>query len=192
MEGVNAQYNQIESEVNSYKELLNGIPAKLRDVDKSVQSLEAFLNVSSVSFRREQRENASKMVDPLRILFTKLAQVAPDDVRASIEEGAPSVSLDVSTETVQFTYSSEWKVVMVESTNLDIVMGILSSDTGEVLPDLTNIGNREAPSFANSLKRPFQWAQYLGEVSPQPADIVLTAKDTVNRMRESLLKSNKV
>ena len=192
-----ADLASMKSEVTSLRDLLGAIPSKVGEVEKALQSLEKFVGIPSLSGRREMHETIANAPLALVSLFEAFELVHDDpkymsqfNLTVKDEQPAITVVLEFPTqsETVEFTYSPEWNIVLVESLVVqDLLINLLDeSDSGESLPH--NVQNKaDPPNFKNTLKRPYRWAQALAKLPlAEPFVQPITSGMVIDRLLDRL------
>ena len=185
-----SELNVMKAEVTSLKDRLAGIPSKVGELEHAMQSLERFVGVPSLSARREQHDAIANAPLPLVRIFDSLEKVHDDPKYMSQfnlsvkDDPALSVVIEIPSqnETIEFTFSTEWNIVLAESLMAqDLLINLLDeSDSGETLPSPPS-GKTEAPNFKSTLKRPYRWAQALAGLDQAG---VVNASNVIDKLLE--------
>jgi hypothetical protein len=193
-----AELSSMKVEVNGMKDLLAGIPSKVSEVERSLQSLERFVGVPSLSLRREMHDVMAKAPMPLARIFDAFEKVE-DDARytglftLSVKEeqalATVIIEFPAQSETIEFTYAPDWNIVLAEAmVAQDLLLNLLDeNDSGETMPPMVVAGKpsqTEVPSFKATLKRPFKWTQSLAGLDLSSSSV--GAFDVMNRIMERL------
>ena len=191
----------VQQEVITQQTLLKGIPSRILDVEKTIRNLEKFVNVNSVSEKREQRELADRLGHPYKQLFKQLdsvfqAPIYPENFKLRVNPDGPSIVSEfvydsANVVNVIFSYEKKWNCILAEVP--EYLLNLFEDgDNGEVLPSellpsttASAAGTTDQPSFIKSLKRPFRWAQELGGILPETRTPLTIVEKIIDRLSKA-------